>query len=188
MFPSAVDLIRYRLAVIEGRSANESISPRDLVGDVVLGNSARKEKRVGSSDLPVASVDGGVGERSLAGTVEVSRAGINTDTLTSPSNHLYISSPEMTSDAIDMVNASNTSTRTTSSSSSSQYVTNQTHRGVPSLTSYNRKRLFSCSECRYSTDRKNNLKRHVTTMHTMTSKVLDCCGLKFTNKVLMLTS
>ena len=46
-----------------------------------------------------------------------------------------------------------------------------------------RKRMFTCQECRYATDRKNNLKRHVTTMHSTSVKQLDCCGLQFPSKV-----
>jgi len=37
--------------------------------------------------------------------------------------------------------------------------------GAPARVSKTSARYFSCSSCSYSTDRKNNLKRHVTTMH-----------------------
>jgi len=38
-------------------------------------------------------------------------------------------------------------------------------RGKPASVSTTSARQFSCRSCSYSTDRKNNLKRHVTTMH-----------------------
>ena len=44
------------------------------------------------------------------------------------------------------------------------------------------KKLFGCPQCRYITDRKNNLKRHVATMHQECDKVLECCGIAFKNK------
>lgn len=44
------------------------------------------------------------------------------------------------------------------------------------------KKLFGCSQCRYVTDRKNNLKRHVATMHQDCEKRLECCGVAFKNK------
>ena len=44
------------------------------------------------------------------------------------------------------------------------------------------KKLFGCPQCRYITDRKNNLKRHVATMHQECDKVLECCGVVFKNK------
>ena len=44
------------------------------------------------------------------------------------------------------------------------------------------KKLFGCPQCRYITDRKNNLKRHVATMHQDCDKVLECCGALFKNK------
>ena len=44
------------------------------------------------------------------------------------------------------------------------------------------KKLFSCPQCRYITDRKNNLKRHIATMHNECDKVLECCGVVFSNK------
>ena len=44
------------------------------------------------------------------------------------------------------------------------------------------KKLFGCSQCRYVTDRKNNLKRHVATMHQECEKRLECCGVAFKNK------
>lgn len=54
------------------------------------------------------------------------------------------------------------------------------------------KRMFGCPLCRYATDRKNNLKRHLSTMHRecateslaiSTRQHLDCCRLPFRNKV-----
>ena len=44
------------------------------------------------------------------------------------------------------------------------------------------KKLFGCPQCRYITDRKNNLKRHVATMHQDCDKTLECCGVVFKNK------
>ena len=44
------------------------------------------------------------------------------------------------------------------------------------------KKLFTCAHCRYVTDRKNNLKRHVATMHQNCDKALECCGVAFGNK------
>ena len=44
------------------------------------------------------------------------------------------------------------------------------------------KKVYRCFHCHYSSDRKNNLSRHVTTMHDHTPKRLDCCGILFTNK------
>jgi len=44
------------------------------------------------------------------------------------------------------------------------------------------KRLFSCPQCRYLTDRKNNLKRHVSTMHHESDKQLECCTIAFKSK------
>lgn len=44
------------------------------------------------------------------------------------------------------------------------------------------KKLFGCPQCRYITDRKNNLKRHIATMHQECDKALECCGVVFKNK------
>ena len=44
------------------------------------------------------------------------------------------------------------------------------------------KKEYHCQYCRYTTDRKNNLKRHVITMHENSPKILECCGIFFTNK------
>ena len=44
------------------------------------------------------------------------------------------------------------------------------------------KKLFGCPQCRYITDRKNNLKRHIATMHQECDKTLECCGVVFKNK------
>ena len=46
---------------------------------------------------------------------------------------------------------------------------------------YGRK-VFPCPQCRYTTDRRNNLKRHMLTMHQACSKLLECCGILFTTK------
>lgn len=44
------------------------------------------------------------------------------------------------------------------------------------------RKLFPCPNCRYTTDRRNNLKRHMLTMHQTTSKLLECCGILFRTK------
>lgn len=44
------------------------------------------------------------------------------------------------------------------------------------------KRLFACTLCPYRTDRRNNLKRHTSTMHEQSAAVLECCGTRFANK------
>lgn len=43
-------------------------------------------------------------------------------------------------------------------------------------------KIFSCNRCSYETDRKNNLKRHVATMHDPVQNALDCCGSHFATK------
>ncbi|RUS85408.1 hypothetical protein EGW08_006799 [Elysia chlorotica] len=45
-----------------------------------------------------------------------------------------------------------------------------------------RGKLFPCPHCRYVTDRRNNLKRHVATMHQTCDKRLECCGVRFSTK------
>lgn len=47
--------------------------------------------------------------------------------------------------------------------------------------SYGRK-LFPCLHCRYTTDRRNNLKRHMLTMHQTSARMLECCGIIFNTK------
>lgn len=47
---------------------------------------------------------------------------------------------------------------------------------------YWEKKVFRCQECRYTTDRKNNLKRHIATMHQECDQVLECCDIKFACK------
>ena len=44
------------------------------------------------------------------------------------------------------------------------------------------KKYFRCPQCRYYTDRKNNLKRHIGTMHQDCGKVLECCEIMFRSK------
>ncbi|OWF53594.1 zinc finger protein 674-like [Mizuhopecten yessoensis] len=44
------------------------------------------------------------------------------------------------------------------------------------------KRNLRCTHCTYVTDRKNNLKRHIVTMHQECPKTLDCCGIVFRSK------
>lgn len=46
---------------------------------------------------------------------------------------------------------------------------------------YGRK-VFPCPQCRYTTDRRNNLKRHMLTMHQTCAKTLECCGIVFVTK------
>lgn len=45
-----------------------------------------------------------------------------------------------------------------------------------------RGKLFPCPHCRYVTDRRNNLKRHISTMHQTCDKLLECCGVSFSTK------
>lgn len=45
-----------------------------------------------------------------------------------------------------------------------------------------RGKLFPCPHCRYVTDRRNNLKRHISTMHQTCDKQLECCGVSFSTK------
>ncbi|KAL3847108.1 hypothetical protein ACJMK2_018038 [Sinanodonta woodiana] len=40
-------------------------------------------------------------------------------------------------------------------------------------------RNFACQQCNYKTDRKNNLKRHIATMHSDCNRNLECCDLIF---------
>ncbi len=47
---------------------------------------------------------------------------------------------------------------------------------------YPTKKMFRCADCRYMTDRKNNLKRHMATMHGDCDKVLECCDITFKSK------
>ena len=51
----------------------------------------------------------------------------------------------------------------------------------PGTSPYGRK-LFPCPQCRYTTDRRNNLKRHMLTMHQLSAKLLECCGVLFRTK------
>ena len=44
------------------------------------------------------------------------------------------------------------------------------------------RRRLTCSQCAYSTNRLNNLKRHVQTMHEILSEPIDCCEQLFTSK------
>lgn len=44
------------------------------------------------------------------------------------------------------------------------------------------KKCFRCPECYYVTDRKNNLKRHLGTMHQDCGKMLQCCEKMFNSK------
>lgn len=41
---------------------------------------------------------------------------------------------------------------------------------------------YTCADCRYATDRKNNLRRHRATMHERCERALECCGLTFVSK------
>nr|KAG5699604.1 hypothetical protein BaRGS_000720 [Batillaria attramentaria] len=51
-----------------------------------------------------------------------------------------------------------------------------------SATSPYGRKLFPCPQCRYTTDRRNNLKRHMLTMHQVSAKMLECCGVLFRTK------
>lgn len=44
------------------------------------------------------------------------------------------------------------------------------------------KKTLTCHQCQYTTDRKNNLKRHIVTMHQNCNKILECCGVLFDSK------
>lgn len=44
------------------------------------------------------------------------------------------------------------------------------------------KTQYHCPNCKYLTDRKNNLKRHLSTMHENSLKLLECCNTIFANK------
>ena len=44
------------------------------------------------------------------------------------------------------------------------------------------RKVFPCPQCRYTTDRRNNLKRHMLTMHQTCPKLLECCGILFSTK------
>ncbi|KAL8559241.1 hypothetical protein ACOMHN_040365 [Nucella lapillus] len=44
------------------------------------------------------------------------------------------------------------------------------------------RKTFRCVQCRYMTDRKNNLKRHVVTMHHKAARLLECCATVFHSK------
>lgn len=43
-------------------------------------------------------------------------------------------------------------------------------------------KYFYCEQCLYKTVRKHNLKRHVLKMHTVSKRVLECCGIVFQTK------
>ncbi|XP_013382320.1 zinc finger protein 33B [Lingula anatina] len=47
------------------------------------------------------------------------------------------------------------------------------------------KKMFRCHQCHYITDRKNNLKRHIITMHQSCTKLLECCDIIFPNKAML---
>ncbi|XP_076453645.1 uncharacterized protein LOC143288873 isoform X2 [Babylonia areolata] len=51
-----------------------------------------------------------------------------------------------------------------------------------SATSPYGRKVFPCPQCRYTTDRRNNLKRHMLTMHQLSAKLLECCGVLFHTK------
>ncbi|CAF0797667.1 unnamed protein product [Adineta steineri] len=44
------------------------------------------------------------------------------------------------------------------------------------------RRRLSCPQCSYTTNRLNNLKRHIQTMHEILSKPIDCCDQLFISK------
>ncbi|CAE1256562.1 unnamed protein product [Acanthosepion pharaonis] len=47
------------------------------------------------------------------------------------------------------------------------------------------RKIFLCPQCHYVTDRKNNLKRHIITMHQDCPKILECCGVMFRSKAML---
>ena len=47
------------------------------------------------------------------------------------------------------------------------------------------RKIFLCPQCHYVTDRKNNLKRHIITMHQDCPKILECCGVIFRSKAML---
>lgn len=53
---------------------------------------------------------------------------------------------------------------------------------VDEKTTGDKRKYYNCNKCRYRTDRKNNLKRHLLTMHENCSKLLECCNVVFLNK------
>ncbi|CAF0854488.1 unnamed protein product [Didymodactylos carnosus] len=48
-----------------------------------------------------------------------------------------------------------------------------------------RRHYHACTKCLYKTNRLNNLKRHISTMHQTLNRPLDCCGQQFENKALL---
>ncbi|XP_070538671.1 zinc finger protein 92-like [Ptychodera flava] len=44
------------------------------------------------------------------------------------------------------------------------------------------RRTYRCSDCGYETNRRNNLKRHISTMHEVCEKKLECCTKEFGSK------
>lgn len=44
------------------------------------------------------------------------------------------------------------------------------------------RRCLSCTQCSYTTNRLNNLKRHIQTMHEVLSEPIDCCDQLFLSK------
>ncbi len=59
------------------------------------------------------------------------------------------------------------------------------HRKKPSISSSSTlkiRRRLSCPQCLYTTNRLNNLKRHIQTMHEILSEPIDCCDQLFISK------
>ncbi|XP_078614735.1 uncharacterized protein LOC144883891 [Branchiostoma floridae x Branchiostoma japonicum] len=47
---------------------------------------------------------------------------------------------------------------------------------------YMGRKMFKCPHCSYETNRRNNLKRHISTMHLACTKSLECCDHHFNSK------
>ena len=64
--------------------------------------------------------------------------------------------------------------------------TERTHEETPStsssLSNLKIRRRLSCPQCSYTTNRLNNLKRHVQTMHEVLTEPIDCCEQIFISK------
>lgn len=118
---------------------------------------------------------------------------INTTTALSSNIIPFIPSDQITTSFTSAENS-----RTTSSSSSSPTMKTKKNVITPKLTNLTdispsssndisatnsrpRRRLV-CSECTYTTNRLNNLKRHIQTMHEKLSDPIDCCDQLFTSK------
>lgn len=71
------------------------------------------------------------------------------------------------------------STSNASTSESSQQLTSSMSSTAPHGKV---RRRLSCPQCAYTTNRLNNLKRHIQTMHEILSEPIECCDQLFTSK------